>query len=217
MITPRPKRLPITPALLRRIREAWSQDTLSSDHFMLWAAFCLGFFGFLRAGEFTCPSQSAFTTSMLQVCDVSVDSHYSPTHMQVRLRCSKTDPFGSGFVLHLGCTNSELCPVVAMLGYLARRPQVQGFLFVFMDGSTLSRPRLCHELHRALQSAGLDTSGYSGHRFRIGAATSAARMGLSDSLIQTLGRWKSAAFLSYIRTDNSTLARVSATLAEASV
>jgi hypothetical protein len=211
--TPRAKRLPITPALLRRVHRAWSSVPLSPDRRMLWAAFCLGFFGFLRAGEFTCPSQSAFAHEMLEVGDISVDSHTTPTHMQVQLKCSKTDPFGAGFTLHLGRTGDELCPIAAMLGYLAYRPSHPGFLFLFQDGSTLSRPRLCHELHQALQIAGVPTVGYSGHSFRIGAATTAARLGLSDSLIQTLGRWKSAAFLDYIRTGHDTLVSVSARLA----
>ena len=102
---------------------------------MLWAAFCLGFFGFLKAGEFTCPSQSAFSAGMLEVSDVSVNSHYFPMHMQVILKRSKTDPFGAGFVLHLGRTGDQLCPIAAMLAYLALQPPGLGFLFIF---STLS-------------------------------------------------------------------------------
>ena len=46
-------------------------------------------------------------------------------------------------------------------------------------------------LHKALSDAGVDPSGYNGHSFRIGAVTTVARMGVNDSLIQTLGRWKS--------------------------
>jgi len=44
----------------------------------------------------------------------------------------------------------------------------------------------------------VDTSHYSGHSFRIGAATPAVKLGVSDSLIEVLGRGKSSAFTRYI-------------------
>ena len=134
--------MPITPHVLRRIHAVWSSHQPSQDTRMLWAALCLGFFGFLRAGEFTCPSSAAFTQEMLTVEDVAVDSHSCPMHLVVQLKQSKTDPFGTGVTLHLGATGDALCPVAAMLGYLAQRPPEPGFLFLFEDGSTLSRPRL---------------------------------------------------------------------------
>ena len=86
---------------------------------MLWAAFCLGFFGFMRSGEFTCPSQQAFFPDMLTPGDVAIDSHTSPSFITVRLKRSKNDPFGASTTLHLGATGDPLCPVTALLVYLA--------------------------------------------------------------------------------------------------
>lgn len=174
--------------------------------------FCLGFFGFMRAGEFTCPSLEAFSPDMLSPQDVSVDSHLCPSHLAVHLKRSKNDPFAAGTTLHLGATRKALCPVSSMLGYLAIRPSMPGPLFLFRDGSTLSRPRLVQALHQALGAAGIDSSGYSGHSFRIGAATTATQMGVSDSMIKTLGRWRSSAFMLYIRTPSEQLAAVTSTL-----
>ena len=64
---------------------------------------------------------------------------------------------------------------------------MQGPLFFFEDGSTLSRPRLVQSLHQVLSSLGVDDSSYSEHSFRIGAATTAAKIGVSDSPHQDLG------------------------------
>ena len=71
----------------------------------------MGFFGFMWAGEFTCPSWKAYHPSMLSLSDVVVDIRSNPSVIFVNLRQSKTDIFGSGVTLHLGCTGTTLCPV----------------------------------------------------------------------------------------------------------
>ena len=62
-------------------------------------------------------------------------------------------------------------------------------------------------------SQGVECTSYSGHSFRIGAATTAAMAGVADSVIQAHGRWSSTAFLGYIRTPREQLAGVARVLA----
>ena len=124
------------------------------------------------------------------VSDVTIDSRHNPQMVTLLLRRSKTDPFGAGTQLHIGRTFNAICLVSALLSYLALRPQTPGPLFVFQNGTPLSRASLVSHLRDALQSIGLDATNFSGHSFRIGAASTAAKAGFSDSFIKTLGRWK---------------------------
>ena len=158
----RANRLPITPDLLRKLHTIWSQGPPSFDKVMLWAACCLGFFGFRRAGEFI--SVSA-TTDTLSVADLSIDSRDNLRVLAVLLWRSKTGPFGAGVHLFLSRTGDILCPVTAMLGYLAIRPTSIGPLFLFEDGSPLSQFRLITHMRAALSQVGTDTARYSGHSF----------------------------------------------------
>ena len=204
-------RLPITPEILRLIH---SHLPSSPDSCMIWAACCLGFFGFLRVGEFTVPSATEFNPEVhLSLADVALDSHSSPSLMRVRIKQSKTDPFRLGVDIYLGKAPPPLCPISAMVAYIASRGPQPGPLFLFSDGSSLSRQRLVDLVRDCLRRAGLNEGSYAGHSFRIGAATTAAATGVEDSLIQTLGRWQSSAYLRYIHISRSSLASVSQLLA----
>ena len=87
----------------------------------------------------------------------------------------------------IGATNQSMSPVTALLGYLAIRPKRLGPLFIFQDGSTLLRERLVSFLRQVLSDVGVSTAQYSGHSFRIGAATTAAKLGVPNSLIKKMG------------------------------
>ena len=63
-----------------------------------------------------------------------------------------------------------------------------------------------------LQEAGIECRKYSGYSFRIGAAMTAAARGIEDSVIKTLGRWKSLAYLEYVRIPRQQLANYSSML-----
>ena len=213
-VSPRRTRLPITPPIMRRLLGVWNDRVdVDGSVFMLWAASCLAFFGFLRSGEFTLPSPSSFDPSVhLARSDVAVDSLVNPSWISVVIKRSKTDPFRNGVTLYLGKTGDALCPVATMLAYLTIRQRRDGPLFLFSDGSPLTRTRFVECLHRALEDAGLDPGAYNGHSFLIGAATTAHQKGLQDSTIQMLGRWHSSAYKSYIRTPREELAGISRAL-----
>lgn len=97
----------------------------------LWASCCLGFFGFIRAGEFTSSTPRMAPDATMSAEDIGIDSPVNPRVLVVHLWHSKMDPFSAGVCLFLGRTGDILCPVKAVLGYLAMRPPGLGPLFVF--------------------------------------------------------------------------------------
>lgn len=208
-------RLPITPELLHKIRREWDKATTDrADNLMLWAACTLCFFGFFRAGEITVQSESAFDPGVhLTFGDLALDNQSNPTILRVRVKRSKTDPFRRGIDVCVGRTGNALCPVAAMLAYLAVRGAGAGALFRFVDGRVLTRERFVSRVRAALRGAGVDEARYSGHSFRSGAATTAARAGLSEATIKLLGRWESCAYLLYVKTPRDQLAALSQLLA----
>ena len=207
------KRLPITPLVLSAIKSVLLKKADQYDNIMLWAACCLGFFAFLRSGEFTVPSLAGFNPSIhLTPQDFTVDSIENPSMVLVRIKASKCDQAKLGVTVCVGRTHQPLCPVAAILAYLAVRGRDPGPCFCFKDGQPLTKQRLVREVRGILSEAGFNCSRFSGHSFRIGAATTAAARGLPDSSIQTLGRWSSDSFRRYIRLPAQELAAFSATL-----
>ena len=179
------ERLPISPNILRGMKRVWDQGAPGHDEIMLWAACCLAFFRFLRAGELTVPSEATFDDSIyLMRDDLAVDNPKHPAVLMVCLKASKTDPFQRGIFLFIRRTGSDVCPVAAVFSYILVRGQRGGPLFQFADGHFLTRQRFVAAVRDALGRAGVECSQYCGHSFRIGAATMAADRGI----IKALGR-----------------------------
>ena len=138
-------RLPIT-ADLRQMKSVLMNNCKDEDNIMLWAAMSLCFFGFLRAGEMTLEYESSFDSDAnLCYSDIAIDDPAKPTILKVRIKASKTDPFRKGVDVYLGRTDKDLCPLEAILLYLAICGDKQGFLFQFKDGRPLTRISLCQK------------------------------------------------------------------------
>lgn len=67
---------------------------------MLWAAFCVGFLGFIREGEFTMTSGESDPPFTLQ--DVVADDHEDPTLVCIHLNHGKADTVRHGVDIYLG-------------------------------------------------------------------------------------------------------------------
>ena len=123
--------IPIIPSILCKLRQVWvGGPPPSFTNTMLWAAATTTFFGFCRSGEITVESASRYDPRIhLSFSDMAADNATSPSVLSIQLKRSKTDPFMKGVKLVLGRTHDELCPVTALLAYLAIRGNAPGALF----------------------------------------------------------------------------------------
>ena len=116
-------------------------------------------------------------------------------------------------LIYLGRTGNAICPVTAILSYLALWRDVSGPLFVLQNGRMLTHQIFSDTLDGLLKELYFKKENFNTHSFCIGAATSAKAANISDTHIQMLGRWKSNAFKLYIHTPPQEMANLSRVLA----
>jgi len=162
--------------------------------------FALAFFAALRVGEMTTTAgKSAENILLLSQAFILKDSTGCIVAIKLSRRNYKhSDPSHTTNIIVY--RDKPVYAVTLLLDYLHVRGQTEGPLFRWPDNKTISRSYVNQCLTQALIFSGLDTKFYKTHSFQIGAASWAAAKGLSDTQIRQLGRWKSNAFLRYIRT-----------------
>jgi hypothetical protein len=190
-------RAPITYTVLQQLVAALPLVCFSifeSDLFR--AAFLVTYFAMLRVSEVA--SEGADTSRALQCSDISFSPDYRD--MYVVIRYSKTDQRGNSTTLHVqAMDNSGMCPVHAMRIYMQARQVSTGPLFRHFNGSPLTKYQFGALLQKSLCCAGINNGVFRSHSLRIGACTTAIRNGLDEATVKAMGRWKSNAYMSYIR------------------
>ena len=143
-ITPQKTRLPITMEIMERIKAVLSKTPKDYQCIMLWAVCCTAFFGLLRVSKFTVPSLRQYDPDIhLSLADITLDNRQAPEIVRLHIKQSKTDPFRNGADIYLGRTHHNVCPVEAILPYLAIRGKQPGPLFVLADNTMLTRANFC--------------------------------------------------------------------------
>ncbi|XP_034091666.1 uncharacterized protein LOC117559108 [Gymnodraco acuticeps] len=197
------RRRPITLSTLRlmlsKLRSGLFSPYIDA---LLDALFLLAFYAFLRPGEFTTASLTFDSNRDVSFSDIS----FHASHFSLYLKHSKC---GGACSVIAARIDSQFCPYKSMIKFLQLRPTSNPLspLFLISGNYPLTQRQFNIYLKQVLIKSGLSPLLYTGHSFRIGAATSAANQGVSSSSLQQLGRWSSSAFSSYIRPDlNAVLA-----------
>jgi len=155
---------------------------------MLLAAYCLGLYGFLRAGEFT-TLRSFDPSTHVAVSDVQADTLVNPTCFKIRIKYSKTKPFRMACDIYVGCGSGSICPVPAIGHFPALRGAASGPLCRYADGRPLSWQQLSSSV-----------------------LSYTRQVTLARILIKTLAQWSSDAYQLYICTPTCSLTQLSSQL-----
>ncbi len=196
----RDSRLPITLDILSRMINALEHIIPNFvNKILLKSFFLLAFNGFFRIGELAVKSKGM--NSVLLRNDVHFD-YQDEKLIGVRLilRQFKTNYDNSPFTIYISSNpSSKNCPVTALNSYLSIFKHSNGPLYQFIDNTPVSYTYISERIRQAISFIGLNPKHYKGHSFRIGAATHAASVGMSENVIQNMGRWSSNAMRRYVR------------------
>ena len=120
-----PAASPHHPEYSLQIYTNWSEAlrVTEFDNVMIWSAMVTCFFIFFCAGELTVPMEASFDTT----------AHLAGGVVVVDEACPQ------GIAVFLGTTLNALCPVSAILAYVARRGDAIGVFFRFQSGSPLMK------------------------------------------------------------------------------
>jgi hypothetical protein len=172
------------------------------------AASSMAVYSFWRAGEFTsrigCPHrllQRHFSWSPgRKSCKVLL----GPTKTKLWCMDTTTTTFHTG---------ARISPTACMTQYFngtprhLRSPDLP--LFVQLDGSAVSLEWMKLKTASFLTALNLDSGSFTGSSWRCGGAVSAREAGISDSVIMSMGRWRSSAYLAYLPVSEENLAEAS--------
>ncbi|KAM4691629.1 uncharacterized protein WCC33_016415 [Rhinophrynus dorsalis] len=208
LLTPR-TRLPITGHIFRRIYDFINTKTFQAQtNIVIQAAVCLAFFGFLRPSEFSSRTRSDDFVRKDQL------AHHSD-HFTLFISHSKTDQSHTGHYIPYFATNDPWCPYKALtnLTNLIHLHPNDSPLLPLLSGP-LTTSSFIYYVRIILSRLGYNPNDYSGHSFRIGAASAASRNQVPAHIIQRLGRWQSACFSRYIPNPDTEICRALTNLAK---
>jgi hypothetical protein len=191
------RKLPLRPHHLAHFLTL-AEVSSSYDDLLFVAILSCGFYACHRIGELVQKNDRSLFDSRKVIKRASFS--FSNRRAQYHLPYHKADPFFRGTMILLG-SHDVACPVRLMADYVSRRDAVhrgRSPLFLTEQGQHPTRQWFDKRFFAVFDQS------FGGHSLRAGGATYFASLGLSEDVIQALGRWSSQAWKIYIR-DNPTV------------
>lgn len=208
-------KLPITPRVLLDIYQV--MDHTRTVHIVVWAAFLVAFYGFLRKSNVVPPSAKLFDNKQ-HLGRSSIVIH--PDKLIVTLHKTKTIQFSQRKldIPMVSVPGSPLCPVSAVSRMIQRvpAPDTAPAFLVPLHGQwlTLTHSSFVNYLRYFLTLAGYEANKYTGHSFRKGGCSFAATCQVPENLIKFHGDWHSSAYERYMHLPLDTRSHVTRLMAK---
>ena len=195
----RPPRQPYTVAHILALRQQLRlDDPLDAAVF---ACLTVAFYCCARVGEFTVPSVAAFDPNRhIKMSNVRDDCSRSGHRVRTFfLPATKTKPHGEDVACAVQSGLSD--PIAAFSTHVhinCPPPAAHVFAYRCQGGWTpLSRHVFLRRIQQAADQAGIPF--LQGHGIRIGSTLEYLLRGINFEVVKSIGRWKSDAFLVYLR------------------
>ena len=191
-------RKPITQSILAHLLQVLKcSDNTSYDKRLYRALFSVMYHGALRISELCNSKTSNHTLSRQQLNIITFKKSQCLKIAFTSFKHSVPSP--QPLLVHP--THRSTCPINSFTKYIKIRPKGKqnSPAFCRPDGHSISRAQVVNMLSSLLNVAGYTPKHYNTHSFRIGRATDLALQGFSHAQIALQGRWKSNAFLRYIK------------------
>ena len=206
------RRLAMTPDLMLLLKNRIAQSDWELLRMRLvWLVACFLFNGSLRPGEVLCATTNRYLEdSTLRPCDikshrVNIDGRVSEV-LVLRLSNTKETRSVSETYIELPETRNFLCPVLAY----SKWKETSGIsgsstLPLAMLGTRGFTGVQFNSCLKEVLAKDFDyvSQGVLGHSFRAGMITALAKLGVSDTILQRQGRWRSNAFTLYCKEGRS--------------
>ena len=195
------RKLPITPFVLLKVLAVL--DVSQDFQVMIFTSMIIAFAAFLRKAN-VCAASPSITHVQRALLRQDVQIDLQRYCLIITLRFMKNAQFKEAVhtVVVAGQRGHPLDPVFWWTEYTSRVPAPpSSAAFGFMSAGVfepLTHSVFVAWVKKLISAAGFDSSGFSGHSFRRGAASFSFLCGLPEALIKELGAWRSQVYQVYL-------------------